>query len=589
MSADKELLRYCPEKDLPDEIKSLPKNEVVCQFCGVSYLIHHEIKELQGKLKYLESCSNQLEECRKRENGILQKIEEQKLLLDSQNTEIEQEMFNERLQIQTSNLLSVKRDISTARNQLQSLSREQCDSISSVTAKIKLTLTKNLAILLERISQLSTQYDQLWQVKRNMDSENKRLVDSIKESESQLNQKTEEDKIVLSQLRREINDLKEQMTQSSSDLAAEQLIKENLELKLRTVKGDNSKLTKLLSDKSSEHAREKERLQLMASQLETKLQSAEAELAIIQSEYSDAIQTHLSNTMASAEAVEVERNEKEQLIKERELLIECHQNRLQELQEHFKGEKEKLELQLTETQRASSEELSQLQSSMEAKLVMEVKKAREAVEIEYDNLLRVKTSGLQQVEDELSSVTEKYTHEIADLKEQLKIKQLENDAELTAHIHQVKDLELKLKQSIEDDTDRRSLEETMATQVKQLSEQVSSLQHQLQEQESQCSKLSEELQQSQEEVEHLQNTVHLECKERIELTEALEQAREQLLTYKMKDKTHPISANHTPTPPPQQNHHGNTMSSLNHSRQRIAQVTGRVSKSDYRHSKSGRF
>ena len=113
-------------------------------------------------------------------------------------------MFNERLQIQTSNLLSVKRDISTARNQLQSLSREQCDSISSVTAKIKLTLTKNQSILLERISQLSTQYDLLWQVKQNMDSDNKRLVDSIKESESQLNQKAEEDKIVLSQLRREI-------------------------------------------------------------------------------------------------------------------------------------------------------------------------------------------------------------------------------------------------------------------------------------------------------------------------------------------------------------------------------------------------
>jgi len=88
--ADKELLRYCPEKDLPDEIKSLPKDEVVCQFCGVSYLIHHEIKELQAKLKYLELCSSQLEECRKRENGALQKIEEQNVLLDSQNTELKQ-------------------------------------------------------------------------------------------------------------------------------------------------------------------------------------------------------------------------------------------------------------------------------------------------------------------------------------------------------------------------------------------------------------------------------------------------------------------------------------------------------------------
>ena len=78
--------------------------------------------------------------------------------------------------------------------------------------------------------------------------------------------------------------------------------------------------------------------------------------------------------------------------------------------------------------------------------------------------------------------------------------QLENDAELTAHIHQVKDLELKLKQSIEEDTERKSLEETMATQIKQLSEQVSSLQYQIQEKDSHYSKLSEELQLSQEEV-----------------------------------------------------------------------------------------
>lgn len=89
-------------------------------------------------------------------------------------------------------------------------------------------------------------------------------------------------------------------------------------------------------------------------------------------------------------------------------------------------------------------------------------------------------------------------------------------------------------------------------------------------------------------VEHLQNTVHLECKERIELTEALEQAREQLLAYKLKEKMtlRPVSAGPVP---PQQNYHANTLSSLNHSRQRIAQVTGRASKTDYRHTKSGRF
>ena len=90
-------------------------------------------------------------------------------------------------------------------------------------------------------------------------------------------------------------------------------------------------------------------------------------------------------------------------------------------------------------------------------------------------------------------------------------------------------------------------------------------------------------------MEHLQNTVHLECKERIELTEALEQAREQLLSYKMKDRMTARPTSVGPAPPQQQSYHGNTMSSLNHSRQRIAQATGRVSKTEFRHTKSGRF
>jgi len=115
------------------------------------------------------------------------------------------EKFNEKLEILSSNLLTFKRDISTARSQLQTLSREQYDSISSVAAKVKLTLTENQSILLDRISQLSTQYNQLWKVKQNMGNENKRLMDSIKECESQLSQKEEEDKIVMSQLRKEIN------------------------------------------------------------------------------------------------------------------------------------------------------------------------------------------------------------------------------------------------------------------------------------------------------------------------------------------------------------------------------------------------
>ena len=36
------------------EITSLPQEATVCSYCGVSYLIHHEIKRLEQELK--ESC-----------------------------------------------------------------------------------------------------------------------------------------------------------------------------------------------------------------------------------------------------------------------------------------------------------------------------------------------------------------------------------------------------------------------------------------------------------------------------------------------------------------------------------------------------
>ena len=80
--------------------------------------------------------------------------------------------------------------------------------------------------------------------------------------------------------------------------------------------------------------------------------------------------------------------------------------------------------------------------------------------------------------------------------------QLENDAELTAHIHQVKELELKLKQLTEDTSSKQSQQATVtaAVQVDTISKQLMSLQDQLQSQDSHCAKLSEDLERSYKEV-----------------------------------------------------------------------------------------
>ena len=39
------------EHPLPEEIQSMEKEDTVCKFCGVSYLIHHEVKKLEDKVR----------------------------------------------------------------------------------------------------------------------------------------------------------------------------------------------------------------------------------------------------------------------------------------------------------------------------------------------------------------------------------------------------------------------------------------------------------------------------------------------------------------------------------------------------------
>jgi hypothetical protein len=50
---EEEFEKHVPVHPLPEEIQKMKKDETVCQFCGVSYLIHREIKKLEDRVKVL--------------------------------------------------------------------------------------------------------------------------------------------------------------------------------------------------------------------------------------------------------------------------------------------------------------------------------------------------------------------------------------------------------------------------------------------------------------------------------------------------------------------------------------------------------
>ena len=114
----------------------------------------------------------------------------------------------------------MKTDISTARNQVQLLSRSHSDVISTVNVRLKQRLAENQVLLLENISRLKRQYSQLNEDKESSEAENKRLVSVIQQMESQHQQLEETNKSTISELKGELNGIKFTHTHTCTHISA---------------------------------------------------------------------------------------------------------------------------------------------------------------------------------------------------------------------------------------------------------------------------------------------------------------------------------------------------------------------------------
>ena len=81
MAFEKDFIK--PEHPLPKEIQEMKRDETVCQFCGVSYLIHNEIKKLEDEIIQLKI---ELERYR----GFDEREAELKSKLKEENEKLEQ-------------------------------------------------------------------------------------------------------------------------------------------------------------------------------------------------------------------------------------------------------------------------------------------------------------------------------------------------------------------------------------------------------------------------------------------------------------------------------------------------------------------
>lgn len=79
MSDKEDFERHVPVHPLPDEIQQMGTDDTVCKFCGVSYLIHREIKKLEDRIKNLEVDLQDYESLKTKETQFRQLSSEQYL------------------------------------------------------------------------------------------------------------------------------------------------------------------------------------------------------------------------------------------------------------------------------------------------------------------------------------------------------------------------------------------------------------------------------------------------------------------------------------------------------------------------------
>jgi hypothetical protein len=70
--------RYTPQFPLPVDITNMSRQDTVCKFCGVSYLIHNEIKALEAKCQKLEVDLEYYVGMSSREANLEQKLQNER-------------------------------------------------------------------------------------------------------------------------------------------------------------------------------------------------------------------------------------------------------------------------------------------------------------------------------------------------------------------------------------------------------------------------------------------------------------------------------------------------------------------------------
>ncbi|XP_069583548.1 protein LEKR1 [Ranitomeya imitator] len=596
--------KHVPMHPLPEEIQMMPRDETLCKYCGVSYLVLHEFKLLEDKVKALEkklSFYQGSEEREKRLQGELQYLRQ-----EHEQSKTDSESKAERLRIallqlkeKDDNLHVLTTELTTCQQALRT-AQDHKQLLGEKAAKQEAILRKSQSFLRLLQSEQSAVRKNVqvimgyWNdLRRDISSQIQETLRSHSAEMISLRARLEEFQIESLSLRNQVKNLQpiaESVTLISKQLQnsreketelknkCREMEKQILDLQqqLETVRTDFHNVTKemqqhkdisiIKAKEANDFHNKLQRMEFDKEAIILKLTKdlkenneavtdSQQKCKMLQEEITEIRRTgetfrkrthHLENELeATKEVLKQSEEDIAHMKHEREAQVASYQNRIDQLQEALKqrvvsqdswqtkirneleNEHQKYLLQLEETKK-------QLREEAQIELEIERQKHQEMLnnfETKSEALERKIPSLISQACDELHAEVTMLEKKLHEAQARLTEKDLGKEREVTNLKKIVSELELRL--SREQDHNISVLEE--------MRKDVHTKADKLKEMNLNCAELRLHLDQATQEIDFLKETVRMECEERYELTEALTQAKQQLLEMKRVNGSFPLS------------------------------------------------
>ncbi|VFV32700.1 Hypothetical predicted protein [Lynx pardinus] len=596
--------RHIPMHALPEEIQKMSPEEKVCKYCGVSYLILHEFKAMEEKMKAMEKEMKFYQGSVDREKRLQEKL--RSLSQDFEQYKIDNESKTERiwdvsmqLKSQQNELKRVQKELSHLQHELN-IKQRQSQAFSQRLVEYKYLWNKTLSLLTFTKRELTSIKNEVYDNFQNWTSLKGEVFLQIKSiSETALTEieilrksltVSQRNKMCLEEEMKNLKLLSDAAILRSQQIQTSQQQEANLQTRCHDLEKEVLGLQCQVEALGLKHQKAvteidnyKEKLMNKSNEADDcqrELRKLKFESIISESRHTRLLKEKEDSLMAcqqiyktlQEELTAKERQEedikrrinfaenelqitktllhqtKEEVVtlkSERELMLISHQKSIEQLQETLRQKllnddnwREKIEAELAKERAQHLVEFEEqaLLFKAEAKLELDIEKKKHQ-EIIY-KYKKEQEELKMKISDLIASATRDLKLEVATLEEKLHescIRHTEDSESKEKEIENLKNLVAEFEARLKKETDSNdSISEDLRKEMKLKSDELDRVMLAQ-------TQLMQQFNQSQEQNTFLQETVRRECEERFELTEALSQAREQLLELRKLSGSLPLS------------------------------------------------